>query len=50
MNSANEPNSKPDRKAGEGKPYDLEERTELFAKQVCAFVRRLPRTISNIET
>ena len=48
MNSANEPNDKPDRNSG-GKPYDLEERTELFAKQVRAFVRRLPHTISNIE-
>ncbi|MBI1831554.1 MAG: four helix bundle protein [Planctomycetes bacterium] len=31
------------------KPYDLEERTYLFAKEVRAFVKRLPRTICNIE-
>ena len=31
------------------KPYDLEERTYLFAKRVRAFVKRLPRTICNIE-
>jgi four helix bundle protein len=31
------------------KPYDLEERTYLFAKAVRAFVKRLPRTICNIE-
>jgi four helix bundle protein len=31
------------------KPEDLEERTALFAEQVRAFVRTLPRTISNIE-
>jgi four helix bundle protein len=29
--------------------YDLEERTERFAKRVRAFVRRLPRTICNEE-
>lgn len=39
----------PDQKFGNAKPYDLEERTYMFAKQVRAFVRRLPRTISNIE-
>lgn len=32
-----------------GKPYDLEERTFLFAQQCRAFVKRLPRTISNSE-
>ena len=37
------------RQPGDGKVYDLEERTYLFAKAVRAFVRRLPRTISNIE-
>ena len=31
------------------KPYELEERTYLFAKAVRAFVKRLPRTICNIE-
>ncbi len=29
--------------------YDLEERTLRFAKDVIAFVRSLPRTLSNIE-
>jgi four helix bundle protein len=29
--------------------YDLEERTERFAAAVRSFVRRLPRTIANIE-
>jgi four helix bundle protein len=31
------------------KPYDLEERTFQFARRVRAFVKRLPRTIANIE-
>jgi four helix bundle protein len=31
------------------KPYDLEERTFLFAQRVRAFVRTLPRSISNFE-
>jgi four helix bundle protein len=31
------------------KPYDLEERTYLFARRVRTFVRRLPRTVSNLE-
>ena len=31
------------------KPYDLEERTFAFAQRVRAFVRRLKRTICNIE-
>jgi four helix bundle protein len=31
------------------KVYDLEERTFLFAKNVCLFCKKLPRTISNIE-
>ncbi|MDO8594641.1 MAG: four helix bundle protein [bacterium] len=30
-------------------PYDLEERTFRFAQDVRVFVKRLPRTISNIE-
>ena len=29
--------------------YDLEERTELFAKKVRAFVKKLLKTIANIE-
>src|SRR5471030_2844683 len=36
-------------KAETSKPYDLEERTFLFAKKVRAFVKRLPRTICNLE-
>ena len=35
--------------SGGKKPYDLEQRTELFAKEVRAFVKRLPRTVSNYE-
>src|SRR3989442_14598381 len=31
------------------KPHDLEDRTFLFAESVRAFVKRLPRTISNWE-
>ena len=31
------------------KPYDLEERTFLFAKQVSEFCRMLANNISNIE-
>jgi len=31
------------------KPYDLEERTAVFAEKSRAFVKRLPRTIANIE-
>jgi four helix bundle protein len=31
------------------RPKDLEERTAVFAENVRAFVRGLPRTISNIE-
>jgi four helix bundle protein len=31
------------------KPYDLEERTYTFAKQIRRFVKRLPRTVGNIE-
>jgi four helix bundle protein len=33
----------------ENRPIDLEERTALFAEEVRRFVRRLPRTIANIE-
>ena len=32
-----------------GKPYGLEERTFEFARDVRAFVKRLPKTIGNIE-
>lgn len=32
-----------------GKSFDLEERTYEFARDVRAFVKRLPRTIGNIE-
>jgi len=31
------------------KPKDLEERTAEFAEEVRTFVRRLPRTVTNIE-
>ena len=31
------------------KPYDLEERTYLFAKNCRIYVRKLPKTISNLE-
>src|SRR5437867_6401881 len=31
------------------KPYDLEERTFQFAKASRAFVKQMPRTISNVE-
>jgi four helix bundle protein len=31
------------------KAYDLEERTYLFAKQIRAFVKLLPRTVANLE-
>ena len=31
------------------KPYDLEERTFQFARMSRAFIKELPRTISNIE-
>jgi four helix bundle protein len=36
-------------KEGNKKPYDLEERTFLFAQRVRAFIKLLPKTISNIE-
>jgi four helix bundle protein len=32
-----------------GRPYDLEERTFLFAQEVRTFVKRLPRTAGNVE-
>ena len=34
---------------GSPKPRDLEERTFLFAQSIRAFVKRLPRTLGNIE-
>jgi four helix bundle protein len=33
----------------QGPKYDLEERTFQFARRVRSFVKRLPRTICNIE-
>mgnify|MGYP001620163281 CR=1 FL=1 len=36
-------------KLGEKKPYDLEERTFVFAKRTNQYVNALPRTISNLE-
>jgi four helix bundle protein len=42
-------NSKNQRSPMAEKPWDLEERTALFAEHVRVFVRGLPRTISNIE-
>jgi four helix bundle protein len=35
-------------KAENGKPYEFEERTFLFAKRVRAFLRRIPRTDDNV--
>ena len=35
--------------ADESKPYDLEDRTFNFAKASRAFVKKLPRTIANVE-
>src|SRR5712691_8828881 len=32
-----------------GKPFDLEERTYLFANQVRSFLKQLPRTVGNQE-
>ena len=31
------------------RPYDLEDRTELFAREVRALVKRLPKTLANSE-
>jgi four helix bundle protein len=31
------------------RPYDLEERTELFAREVRTFVKKISRTIANLE-
>jgi four helix bundle protein len=38
-----------DERRQNSKPYDLEERTFNFTKQVIEFVNRLPKTIANIE-
>ena len=35
--------------SGENKPYDLEERTFAFAREVRAFIKLLERTIGNVE-
>ncbi len=37
------------KKTNPKRPYDLEERTFLFAKETRGLVKRLPRTIANIE-
>lgn len=34
---------------GGERPYDLEERTYLFARDVRLFVKALPRTAANVE-
>ncbi|HVM47687.1 MAG TPA: four helix bundle protein [Candidatus Acidoferrum sp.] len=34
---------------GNNKQYDLEERTYEFARDVRAFIKKLPRTLANIE-
>ncbi len=34
---------------GNAKPYDLEDRTFVFARDVRTFIKKLPRTIANIE-
>jgi len=31
------------------KPYDLEDRTLKFAKKVRAFIKKLPKTLANVE-
>lgn len=36
-------------KRPDGRPYDLEERTFLFAKETRSFVKQLPRTVGNLE-
>ena len=35
--------------SGENRPYDLEERTFIFAKEVRRFVKKLERTLGNLE-
>jgi four helix bundle protein len=34
---------------GSSKPYDLEDRTFDFAKRVRGFVKKLPKTVANLE-
>lgn len=34
---------------GKEKPFDLEERCELFAREVRSFIRSLPRDVCNLE-
>jgi four helix bundle protein len=36
-------------KRSNGRPYDLEERTFLFAKEIRSFVKQLSRTVANLE-
>lgn len=36
-------------KNSNSKPYDLEERTHLFAKEVALFCKKLPNNLSNVE-
>ena len=36
-------------KGGDFKPYDLEERTYLYAKRVIKLTKNVPRSIANIE-
>lgn len=31
------------------KPYDLEERTALFAEECRDFIKKLPKTVANFE-
>ena len=35
--------------SGENRPYDLEERTDVFARDVRRFIQKLERTIGNFE-
>jgi four helix bundle protein len=36
-------------KRSNGRPYDLDERTFLFAKEIRSFVKQLSRTVGNLE-
>jgi hypothetical protein len=36
-------------RADNEKRYDLEERTEAFAKRISGFVKKMPKTLSNLE-
>ncbi len=42
-------NSKQISQSQKSKQYDLEERTYIFAKNVRAFIKKIPKTLSNIE-